>query len=353
MNDHRRTASAPASEVHPVAGGRAGREPSRLRVSYISWAPHCSRSDFTARELGGTSHMVYWGWLGSHPATILLKYVGQTLSTWRVLFRERPDVVFVMSPPPVAALAVYIYCLVRGGRFVVDAHSGVFLTKRWRWFQAMQSWLCRRAATTIVTNDVLAALVNARGGRTTIVPDVPIVFEGGTDDPLGFEEFTVVCVTSFDRDEPIAAMVRAAVQLPGVKFLMTGEVKGKRQLLPSPLPANLHLTGFLEPVEYGRLLRHASVVIALTTDEHTMQRGAYEAIYQGTPVIVSDTPLLRAAFDEGALHVRNTPDEIAKAVLEVRANRTAFTEGAGRLRLRKRARWLDTRAALLEVLAAR
>src|SRR5262245_29371383 len=28
------------------------------RITYISWAPHCSRSDHTARELGGTSHMV-------------------------------------------------------------------------------------------------------------------------------------------------------------------------------------------------------------------------------------------------------------------------------------------------------
>jgi glycosyltransferase involved in cell wall biosynthesis len=349
MNVHRPTASAPDQ---PAGGPQAARAQTRVRVSYISWAPHCSRSDFTARELGGTSHMVYCGWLGSHPATILPKYAAQSVSTWRVLNRERPDVVFVMSPPPIAILAVYIYCLVRGGRFVVDAHSGVFLTKRWRWFQRMQFWLCRRAATTIVTNDVLAALVNARGGRTTVVPDVPIVFEGGPDDPSGFEEFTVVCVTSFDRDEPIAAMVGAAVRLPGVKFLMTGDVEGKRQLLPSPLPANLQLTGFLDPAEYGRLLRRASVVIALTTDEHTMQRGAYEAIYQGTPVIVSDTPLLRAAFDEGALHVRNTPDEIARAVLDVRSNRIPFKQGAGRLQLRKRARWLETRAALLEVLAA-
>lgn len=28
----------------------------RPTIAYISWAPHCSRSDHTARELGGRSH---------------------------------------------------------------------------------------------------------------------------------------------------------------------------------------------------------------------------------------------------------------------------------------------------------
>ena len=37
-----------------------------MTITYISWAANCSRSDHTARELGGVSHMVYLGWLGSH-----------------------------------------------------------------------------------------------------------------------------------------------------------------------------------------------------------------------------------------------------------------------------------------------
>ena len=40
--------------------------------------------------------------------------------------------------------------------------------------------------------------------------------------------------------------------------------------------------------------------MALTTEDHTMLRGAYEAIYQGTPIIVSNSALLRVAFNEGA-----------------------------------------------------
>ena len=53
----------------------------RLEVTYISWAESCSRSDHTARELGGRSHMVYLPQFGSRASTILFKYLGQWLQT--------------------------------------------------------------------------------------------------------------------------------------------------------------------------------------------------------------------------------------------------------------------------------
>jgi glycosyltransferase involved in cell wall biosynthesis len=320
-----------------------------MPITYISWAPHCSRSDHTARELGGRSHMVYWHRLGSHPATVLFKYVGQSLSTWRVLFRERPSAVFVMSPPPTAVLAVYLYCLLTRTPFVIDAHSGVFQNPRWRHFQRLHFWLCRQAASTIVSNASLADLVAAHGGSATLVPDVPIRFDG--ERALRREgEFFIVCVTSFDRDEPLGAMVEAAQRLPEVPFFMTGSATRGRQVLPSNLPANLTLTGFLDAERYGALLQTAGAVMALTTQENTMQRGAYEAIYQGTPVIVSDSKLLREAFDEGAVHVDNSPDAIVDAILAIRREHLTFRKQAQSLRLRKEQRWIETKASLIRLI---
>ena len=315
------------------------------KITYISWAPHCSRSDHTARELGGTSHMVYWDRLGSHPATVWLKYLGQTFRTWRILASEAPDAAFVMSPSPVAVMAVYAYCAAMRKPFVIDAHSGAFQNPMWRSLQGIQFWLCRRAAATIVTNEHLASLVRSRGGRAVIVPDVPVKFPG-TPAHAQTDRFVVACVTSFGHDEPIESILQAAHRLPDVTFCMTGNPSRERARLADK-PSNVTLTGFLSVADYGILLQSADVVLALTTLDHTMLRGAYEAIYQGTPVIVSDSDMLRAAFDEGALHVDNTPEAIVAAVSQIRADRETYREGALRLRARKEARWSESKGALL------
>jgi glycosyltransferase involved in cell wall biosynthesis len=319
----------------------------RCRIVYISWAESCSRSDHTARELGGRSHMVYASRFGSRASTILLKYAVQWRDTTRILRNERPDVVFVMTPPLVAALPVFWYAWAKGKRVVLDAHTGAFLNPRWRRLQWLQRMLCRRAATTIVHNEHLAVLVRNAGGEVTLVPDVPVLFDKPEPFPRP-SSFTVAVVCSFNYDEPVEAILDAARLVPDVTFFVTGNPRHLSPEVVTNLPENVTLTGFLSTAAYGGLLTVADAVLTLTTLNHTMLRGAYEASYQGTPVIVSDWPILREAFSEGAVHVDNSAASIAAAVREVQHRLDEFRAGAQRLRERKLQRWQSTRKALLE-----
>lgn len=322
-----------------------------FRLTYISWAESCSRSDHTARELGGQSYMVYAPEFGSHPATILIKYAVQWIRTARILRRERPDTVFVMTPPVFAALPAFWYGWRNRKQVALDAHTAAFLIPRWRHFQWLQQALCRRALTTVVSNEHLASIVRNAGGHATLVPDVPVTF--GTQDrfsrPPGF---TVAVVCSFDYDEPVAEIFEAARRLPEVQFFVTGNARKLPADIAGNLPANVTLTGFLSTSQYGALLTDADAVLVLTTYDHTMLRGAYEAIYQGTPVIVSDWPILRDAFSDGAAHVENTAESIVDGVNRVATSLEAYREGAQRLRALKLERWGTTREALLTQIAA-
>jgi glycosyltransferase involved in cell wall biosynthesis len=323
-----------------------------MRITYISWAPHCSRSDHTARELGGTSHMVYVGWLGSHPLTVGFKYAAQAWKTWRLLLRERPGAVFVMMPPVFAVLAVWMYAAVRRVPFVIDAHTAAFLHPRWSAWLWLQRILARRAATTIVHNEHLAQIVRQGGGRATLVPDVPVIF-GAVQPVQRTESFVVAVVCSFNYDEPIAQVLEAARAVPDVRFLMTGDPRRMSDELKRLVPENVTLTGFLSDAAYGGLLMSADAVMTLTTRDHTMLRGAYEAVYQGTPVIISDWPLLRAAFDEGAVHVNNSPAAIIDAVRRMQSDHPALRAGAMRLRERKLERWSVSLSELRRAVTAR
>jgi glycosyl transferase family 4 len=294
--------------------------------------------------------MVYLPQLGSRPSTILFKYIGQWRRTASILRREQPDTVFVMTPPVFAALPAFWYAWRRGKNVVLDAHTAAFVLPRWRWFQWLQRLCCRKAVTTLVSNEHLAAHVRGLGGDATVVPDVPIVFAERERFPRP-PGFAVAVVCSFDVDEPVEAIFEAARDLPDVQFFVTGNPQKLRPDLAARRPSNLTLTGFLTVPAYGGLLSSADVAMVLTTFDHTMLRGAYEAIYQSTPVIVSNSQLLREAFPEGAVHVDNTAVSIVAAVQAVRTNQAPYRAGAERLRQHKLDRWQATRRAILAKLA--
>jgi glycosyltransferase involved in cell wall biosynthesis len=249
-----------------------------------------------------------------------------------------------MTPPVFAVAAVWLWCTLNRAPYVVDAHTAAFAHPRWKYLQWLNHALCRRATTTIVTNDHLADRVRAAGAHATIIRDVPITYS--TSDAFTPDgTFTVAVVCSFNYDEPIAEILDAAAKLPGVRFYVTGKPKGghKSRMIPS----NVTLTGFLSTEAYGSLLTRSDVVLTLTTRDHTMLRGAYEAVYQGTPVIVSDSALLQAAFNRGAIHVNNTVGAIVAAVEEMQTRHAHFKNEVLLLRARKYEIWNEAKAFLV------
>lgn len=320
-----------------------------MAVTYISWAPHCSRSDYTASELGGVSHLVYAARLGSRATTVWLKYLVQAFQTWRILLRRQHHAVFVMSPPVVAGLVVLPYCWWRGVPLVIDAHTGAFLNPRWRYFQWLQRWLCRRAVTTIVSNRPLAEMVVSFGADATILPDVPVRYPEAAKIPAATgkrPKFTVVAVCSFDYDEPVELIIHAARGLPDVQFFVTGNPT-KIAALRAQFPDNVTFTGFVDTASYGRLLQDADAVMALTTGHQTMLRAAYEAVYQGTPVIVSDSTVLREEFNDGGIVVKNAAEDIVHAVRCLQQDTGKYRTQVLALRERKELRWRRNKQLLL------
>ena len=50
-----------------------------------------------------------------------------------------------------------------------------------------------------------------------------------------------------------------------------------------------------------------------------MQRGGYEAVALGKPLITSHWPLLREVFGRGTIHVDNSSEAIASAIQTIQA----------------------------------
>jgi glycosyltransferase involved in cell wall biosynthesis len=158
-------------------------------------------------------------------------------------------------------------------------------------------------------------------------------------------------INTYSQDEPLNEILAAAAKLPTVSFHITGNPKHARGHRMGSLPRNAHLTGWLSENEYAALLLGSDVVVCLTTHDHTMQRGAYEAMALSKPLITSDWDLLRKTFHRGTLHVRNTPDEIANAVLQALDKRATLASEMHRLSVERSDAFAANLRQLLDALA--
>ncbi|RMF34416.1 MAG: glycosyltransferase [Chloroflexi bacterium] len=302
----------------------------------VAWAPHSPRGELLAEAFGLDLHTIHA--VGRRRRHALLKYPIQAWRTWRLLTRERPRLVVVQNPPIFAPLVVYLYARLYGACFVIDAHTGALVLPLWRWSLPLHGFLSRRAVTTLVTNEHLKRMVEGWGAPVTVVPNIPTDYPQGNPYPMT-DRFSIAVINSFSLDEPLEAIFQAIRRLPQVDFYITGDLAraSRRQLASAP--PNAHFTGFLPDEDYFGLLRSVQAVMVLTTYDHTMQRGACEALSLGQPVITSDWPVLRDYFTRGTLFVDNSPEAIEAAVRQMMAEHPRLRREMQALRAQRRAEW--------------
>lgn len=322
-----------------------------MKVSFITWYPSCRRSDALAQAFGGVSHLIHYLEF-KQPLYAPFKYVLQTGATLRRLWRDRPELILVASPPVFAVAAVWCYARLFHVPYVVDAHTGVFDDPRWRWLAPLSRFFSRGAIATVVTNVYLKRQVEEWGARGLIIGDVPVDFAGVKPAALG-AGFHVVVINTYSQDEPLDEILAAAQRLPDCQFHVTGNPRHARNNLSETVPANVRLTGWLSEENYAGLLLAADVIVCLTTHNHTMQRGGYEAMALEKPLITSNWDLLRETFSAGTIHVDNTATEIARAIARVMNEQRELAAGMGRLRRERRQIFLTNLGALRNLLTGR
>jgi len=318
-----------------------------VKSTFIAWTLNSRRSDLLAEHLGASMHHIYCGHRRG-AITAPARYVLQARETWQTLLDERPDVVFVQNPPIFCALVASAYAQSTKARFVIDSHTGAFLSPRWRWALPLHRSLSRKAVTTIVTNKPLQDLVRSWSANAFVLAFTPGRYPLGTSYPLS-RSFNVAAVTTFDEDEPVDILFAAARRLKDVTFYLTGDPSRLPPSLRSQKPANCQLTGYLPFESYIGLLRGANAVLDLTKHDQTLLMGGFEAVSVGTPLIVSDWPVLREYFSAGTVHVENSVESICAGILRAQREQANLRQGILSLQKRLEAEWESKIAELKRI----
>lgn len=284
----------------------------------------------------------------------LARWIEKAWRTLALLRRRKPEILFVQNPSLALTLLAHLcrplfaYCL------VVDAHNeGVRPFHRQG---RLVRWLTRRllkgADVTIVTNAALEKDVTSAGGHPLVLPDalpatpVPGAAHDDTE-PVPH----VVVIATFMRDEPIAAIMEAAADLPEVRFAFTGDSSGFAGSRDE-LPVNVRLTGFLPDAAYWQLLAEAVVVCDLTLKPDCLVCGAYEALAIGKPMVLSDNPATREIFGPAAVLTGSRPAEIVQALSTAIGQREPLEASTRELRESFRTNWQAQAAAAWDTIQA-
>jgi glycosyltransferase involved in cell wall biosynthesis len=295
-----------------------------MNISFIVWAPYQRRAEILAEHLGASLTFIYYKPANKRLETPI-RYAVQAKRTWHTLRQQRPDVIFVENPPIFCALVASIYAWRHGTRFVIDSHTGAFLSPKWKWSVGIHHFLSHSALVTLVHNTSQEKIVKAWRCRYLVMGFTP----GSYPEGKSFEfsrQFNIAVISSFHEDEPIDLVFEAAALLPEVSFYVTGDYKLIAPNTLSKKPENCYLTGYMSYDHYVGLLRGADAIMALTSSDNTLLMGGFEAVSVGTPMIISNWPVLREYFSLGTVHIPNSVDGIREGVCTARKEKTRLKQ---------------------------
>lgn len=287
------------------------------RIS-ISWIADHRRSLEIAEVVFATPFFVR----ASH-GLLPFRYLSQFLATRRILKQERPTLIVVMQPPPFALFAVAGFARRARALVLGDLHSGVFFDPKWRWARKWVLRTLRQRGAAIVPNSDLAGMCRDAGVTTFVCHGLiaPLAHDH-TNCPTdllaaaGAGAPYVLAPLAYAYDEPVDSLLEAARRLPNVRWVLTGRAP---ESVRSVAPANCFFPGYVSSSDYRALRNHAQAVLALTTEESTMQSAGYEATSAGTPLVTVPTRVLVDYYGDAALYTGLSPDEISESVKEILA----------------------------------
>lgn len=293
---------------------------------FVTWMQFHGRSEGIARKLGIAA---WFSGGGGGPEPI--RDVRRWSQTLRVLRTQQPDAVIVMQPAVITLWCVLIYANRRrrhGAAVKVagDLHSGVFNEPGNRLAKNHTLRLLKRHGLAIVTNETHARLARAKQCPVQVLHNLIEVahldatpFENSVLASVADRPFVLVPL-AYAHDEPLADLLAAAGATPDLCWVFTGRAPRK---IVATAPANVSFPGHVSNDDFFRACSQAAVVVAMTTEEDTMQNAAYEALSYGRPLVTSDTAVLSEYYAGAAAIVAPRAAEIADGVRRTLADPTA------------------------------
>lgn len=239
-----------------------------------------------------------------------------TIATILMIIEQKPDILIIQNP---SILLTLLSCLMKKifkYKLVVDTHNAGLLPENdmVKVATKLNRFIHGLSDITIITNKYLSQYISGNADYFILPDKVPDKTDKYDRTSLAGAR-NVVCVCTYGDDEPYEEMIEAACGLP--KDVVSYFTGNSRKLCKDikRVSENVVFTDYLTDGDYWSLLKSADLIIDLTTRDHCLVCGAYEATAVGVPLLLSETDALRETFSRGAVFTGNTAAEIKNNVI--------------------------------------
>jgi glycosyltransferase involved in cell wall biosynthesis len=313
---------------------------------YLSWGAVAGRADEITAELKGEAVDLFPR-LEYHRPPAPVRYLLAGCWTIALLAHRRPQSLIVTNPPVFPGVLALAYGRLSGAAVVLDDHPGSFGAmgdQNAARLLPIHRRMVRAARLCLVTSEHWVQQVEAWGGRALVFHEAPGTWNFRPK--TGERSLTqLLYASTYARDEPIKEVFEAARLLPDLRILITGDPTHLPPSLRNQVPPNVQLIGLLPFRAYQRVVYTSDAVMALTTEPTSAMRAAFEAVWAGRPLVVSNWPLLAELFPE-AVRVTHDPTEIANGIRALQKSYRDRIHLAQPAEARQRRSWADQLDAL-------
>ncbi|WP_332237874.1 hypothetical protein [Sporolactobacillus sp. KGMB 08714] len=291
-----------------------------MKNVFIVWTKYQARVEGIVSDLRkeiGDFQIVYRDNPSAGILKKILNYLRLFVKDYRLLTRNSYDNCFVQVPPTYSLLAPLLYRRFSKRKFkiIADCHNAI---TRKPWLKSIGiKRLLGSADLLIFHNEIIYARTKEivpyiADCKKLVLEDKTPHFVNIKKEKIFVKKPFVFFPTSFNLDEPIKEVIKAAQRLPEFSFVLTGshaKMKKNFNLSKKDLPSNVIITGWLEDNLYLNYLEQADVLLGLTIYDDIQMSVSNEGLGAHKKMVLSDKVALKKIYQDGVLYTKN--DEIS------------------------------------------
>lgn len=292
---------------------------------FIVWTKYQARVETLKEVLNenlGKTEVVYRENPPAKPFRKILLYLEYFFKDLKYLISNKPERIFIQTPPSYALLAPIVYKIMfkNTTKIVCDMHNA--MTRRPWISRAGTKFLIKKCDLIIVHNEIVYENILEQDlfnyynkEKILILEDKTPKFATNSINQRDSDRPLVFFPASFNNDEPIEEVINAAKLIPEFDLVMTGNYKKLKEnfnITQESLPSNIKITGWIPTEDYNKLLLECDILLGLTIFDDIQMSVSNEGLGAKKVMVLSDKKALRQIYSDGALYTENKANAIAE-----------------------------------------